>query len=96
MLGDRSRLSGRLRDKVAGAEARTAHNTDAILNVAINYNPVLDPHKQSSVQLQGSSGVMQRLFRFKTDTNPEIGLNWDTEPSLALDLRSSSTGNGVM
>ncbi|TMB89807.1 MAG: isoprenyl transferase [Chloroflexi bacterium] len=37
VLGDRSRLSGRLRDKVAGAEARTAHNTDAILNVAINY-----------------------------------------------------------
>ena len=37
VLGDRSRLSGRLRDKVAGAEARTDRNTDAILNVAINY-----------------------------------------------------------
>jgi len=37
ILGDRSRLSARLRDRVATAEAQTAHNTTAILNVAINY-----------------------------------------------------------
>ena len=37
VLGDRGRLSDRLRDKVADAEALTAHNTSAILNVAINY-----------------------------------------------------------
>jgi undecaprenyl diphosphate synthase len=37
VLGDRSRLSNRLRDKVADAEAKTSHNTNAILNVAINY-----------------------------------------------------------
>src|SRR4051794_19447649 len=36
------------------------------LNSTLNYNPMLDPHKQSSVQQQGSAGVMQRLFRFKT------------------------------
>jgi undecaprenyl diphosphate synthase len=37
VLGDRSRLNNRLRDKVASAEALTSHNTKAILNVAINY-----------------------------------------------------------
>ena len=37
VLGDRSRLSNRLRDKVGDAEALTSHNTKAILNVAINY-----------------------------------------------------------
>jgi undecaprenyl diphosphate synthase len=37
VLGDRSGLSSRLRGKVAGAEQRTAGNTRAILNVAINY-----------------------------------------------------------
>jgi undecaprenyl diphosphate synthase len=37
VLGDRARLSNRLRDKVADAEALTSHNTNAILNVAINY-----------------------------------------------------------
>jgi undecaprenyl diphosphate synthase len=37
VLGERERLSPRLRDKVAGAEQRTAGNTRAILNVAINY-----------------------------------------------------------
>jgi undecaprenyl diphosphate synthase len=37
ILGDRERLSSRLQDKVADAEARTAHNTKGVLNVAINY-----------------------------------------------------------
>jgi peptide/nickel transport system substrate-binding protein len=58
------------------------------LNVAINFNPMLDPQKQSSVQLQGAGGVMQRLFSFKTGTDPSVGLNWDPEPSLALSAES--------
>jgi undecaprenyl diphosphate synthase len=37
ILGDRERLSGSLQEKVGAAEARTARNTKAILNVAINY-----------------------------------------------------------
>ena len=37
VLGERERLSERLRDKVAAAEARTQGNTRAVLNVAINY-----------------------------------------------------------
>jgi undecaprenyl diphosphate synthase len=37
IIGDRSRLSDRLREKVHAAEALTAGNTKAILNVAINY-----------------------------------------------------------
>ncbi|MBV8302456.1 MAG: di-trans,poly-cis-decaprenylcistransferase [Candidatus Dormibacteraeota bacterium] len=37
VIGERERLSDRLRDKVGAAEARTAHNTKAVLNVAINY-----------------------------------------------------------
>ena len=37
VLGDRKQLSEPLQKKVAGAEQRTAHNTQAILNVAINY-----------------------------------------------------------
>jgi undecaprenyl diphosphate synthase len=37
ILGDRERLSDRLRDKVAEAEGRTGGNTRAVLNVAINY-----------------------------------------------------------
>ncbi|HTE86397.1 MAG TPA: ABC transporter substrate-binding protein [Dehalococcoidia bacterium] len=62
--------------------------TGGTLNVAINYNPMLDPHKQSSVQLQGAGGVMQRLFRFKTGLDPQTGLNWDIEPALALSAES--------
>jgi undecaprenyl diphosphate synthase len=37
VIGDRSKLSSRLRAKVGRAEAKTAANTTAILNVAINY-----------------------------------------------------------
>jgi undecaprenyl diphosphate synthase len=37
VLGDRARLSGSLQQKVAQAEALTAGDTSAILNVAINY-----------------------------------------------------------
>lgn len=37
VIGDRTQLSERLQHKVAEAEAITAHNTNAILNVAINY-----------------------------------------------------------
>ncbi|MHB8718073.1 MAG: polyprenyl diphosphate synthase [Candidatus Dormibacteria bacterium] len=36
-LGDRSKLSARLQDKVAAAEQLTSGNARAILNVAINY-----------------------------------------------------------
>jgi undecaprenyl diphosphate synthase len=37
ILGDRKQLSDRLQHKVAEAEQLTAHNTQAVLNVAINY-----------------------------------------------------------
>ena len=37
VIGDRMQLSDRLQRKVGDAEALTAHNTRAILNVAINY-----------------------------------------------------------
>lgn len=37
VIGDRTQLSERLQRKVAEAERITAHNTSAILNVAINY-----------------------------------------------------------
>jgi undecaprenyl diphosphate synthase len=37
VLGERERLSPRLRDKVHEAESRTEHNTRGVLNVAINY-----------------------------------------------------------
>ena len=37
VIGDRTQLSERLQRKVAEAELLTAHNTSAILNVAINY-----------------------------------------------------------
>ncbi len=37
VIGDRTQLSERLQRKVADAEGITAHNTNAILNVAINY-----------------------------------------------------------
>jgi len=37
VFGDRARLSVSLQEKVAQAEALTAHDTSAILNVAINY-----------------------------------------------------------
>jgi undecaprenyl diphosphate synthase len=37
VIGDRTQLSDRLQRQVAEAELLTAHNTNAILNVAINY-----------------------------------------------------------
>ncbi len=58
------------------------------LNVYQNFNPMLDPQKQSSVGFQGSGGVMQRLFRFKTGANPSVGLNHELEPELALSAES--------
>ena len=37
IIGDRERLSSRLRQKVEECEARTSHNRSNLLNVAINY-----------------------------------------------------------
>jgi peptide/nickel transport system substrate-binding protein len=58
------------------------------LNVSVNFNPMLDPQKQSSVQLQGSGGVMQRLFRFKTGADPTVGLNHEIENAMAASVES--------
>jgi len=58
------------------------------LNVFLNYNPMLDPHKQSSVQQQGSAGVMQRLFRYKVGADPKTTLDRVIEPDLALSAES--------
>jgi peptide/nickel transport system substrate-binding protein len=68
--------------------AQAAPQPGGTLNVYLNFNPMLDPQKQSSVQQQGSAGVMSRLFRFKTGADPMTSLNREIEPSLALSAES--------
>jgi peptide/nickel transport system substrate-binding protein len=72
----------------SAAAAQSTPKTGGTLNVLLNFNPMLDPQKQSSVQQQGSAGVMSRLFRFKTGSDPNIALNRDVEADLALTAES--------
>jgi peptide/nickel transport system substrate-binding protein len=58
------------------------------LNVYLGFNPMLDPHKQSSVQQQGSAGIMQRLFRFAVGPDATTTLNRQIEPDLGLSAES--------
>jgi peptide/nickel transport system substrate-binding protein len=74
--------------QVATQAAQAAPQPGGMLNVYLNFNPMLDPQKQSSVQQQGSAGVMERLFRFKTSTDPTTSLNRELEPDLALTAES--------
>src|SRR5579864_3761544 len=62
--------------------------TGGTLTVTQNFNPMLDPQKQSSVQYQGAGGVMQRLLRFQTGADPNTGLSHIVEPDLATSVES--------
>lgn len=47
-------------------------------------NPTLDPHKVQGVTNTGIAGVMSRVFRFKTDTDPSFSTNHVLENDLAV------------
>jgi peptide/nickel transport system substrate-binding protein len=87
------RSGGQTRPAASGAQSSPQASggnpqQGGTLNVLLNFNPMLDPHKQSSVQQQGSAGVMQRLFRFKVGPDPKTTLNREIEPDLALTAES--------
>jgi peptide/nickel transport system substrate-binding protein len=54
----------------------------------VQYNPPLDPQKVSAGAQTIVSGVMSRVFRFKTGADPAVITNHDVEPDLGLSAES--------
>ena len=60
-----------------------------VLNSTVSSNVVLDPQALSQVATDlVASGVLSRLFRFKTSSDPNEINNHDVEPDLALSAES--------
>lgn len=80
ILGDKSRFSQRLQDKIASAEALTENNTGMVLNVAANYGGQWDI-------LQATKKAMQKLI--------EQGLEPDsmTEEMISAELSTAGEPN---
>src|SRR5689334_7547282 len=57
------------------------------LNVAIAANTLLDPHLLSS-GVSVMSASLSRPFRFKSGVDPQVGMNAEIEPDLALTSES--------
>jgi peptide/nickel transport system substrate-binding protein len=57
------------------------------LNVAIAANTLLDPHLLSS-GVSVMSASLSRPFRFKSGVDPQVGMNAEIEPDLALSAES--------
>jgi peptide/nickel transport system substrate-binding protein len=58
------------------------------LNTYVGANPVLDPQKTSSAGQQAVGGVMSRLFRFRTGTDPNVVNDHNVENDLGISLES--------
>ncbi|MDC4167384.1 isoprenyl transferase [Photobacterium damselae] len=88
ILGDKSRFSQRLQDKIASAEALTENNTGMVLNVAANYGGQWDI-------LQATKKAMQKLIEqgLEPDSMTEemisAELSTAGEPDVDLLIRTS-------
>ena len=72
-----------------GAQAgQGAPQSGGTLNAYLSYNAPLDPQKVSANAQQAISGVMSRVFRFKTGTDPAVITNHDIENDLGISAES--------
>jgi peptide/nickel transport system substrate-binding protein len=76
----------------AGSTAvRSAQGTPVdggVFNSYLGANPVLDPQKTSSAGQQAVGGVMSRVFRYRTGTDPNLVNDHDVENDLGVSLES--------
>ena len=61
-------------------------------NAYLPYNAPLDPHKVSANAQQAVSGVLSRLFRFKTGADPAVIADHNVEPDLAVSVEAPDVG----
>ena len=54
----------------------------------LNFNPTLDPQRNSALGQQSISGVMSRVFRFKTGADPNVSANHEIENDLGISAES--------
>jgi peptide/nickel transport system substrate-binding protein len=85
LLGCNSRNQPSGGPNATGAQATP--KPGGTLNVAIAANTLLDPHLLSS-GVSVMSASLSRPFRFKSGVDPQVGMNGETEPDLALSAES--------
>ncbi|WP_305464706.1 isoprenyl transferase [Photobacterium leiognathi] len=88
IIGDTTRFSGRLQEKIATAEALTADNTGMVLNVAANYGgqwDILEAAKQLAQRAVDNGLDISEL----TEQDLESGLSTYGLPDVDLLIRTS-------
>ncbi|WP_407082679.1 polyprenyl diphosphate synthase [Photobacterium leiognathi] len=88
IIGDTTRFSGRLQEKIATAEALTADNTGMVLNVAANYGgqwDILEAAKQLAQRAVDNGFNISEL----TEQDLESGLSTYGLPDVDLLIRTS-------
>ncbi|WP_407081944.1 polyprenyl diphosphate synthase [Photobacterium leiognathi] len=88
IIGDTTRFSGRLQEKIATAEALTADNTGMVLNVAANYGgqwDILEAAKQLAQRAVDNGLDINEL----TEQDLESGLSTYGLPDVDLLIRTS-------
>jgi peptide/nickel transport system substrate-binding protein len=83
----RSSNSGSSSIPSAGQPAQTPKQ-GGTFTAYVQYNPPLDPQKVSAGAQTIVSGVMSRVFRFKTGADPAVITNHDVEPDAGLSAES--------
>jgi peptide/nickel transport system substrate-binding protein len=58
------------------------------LNIYLNYNTPLDPHKTTASFHEVTAGVYSRIFKFKTAADVQVALDHDVENELAVSAES--------
>ncbi len=79
---------GAARQGVAASSSPESPKTGGTLNVYLNFNPPLDPHKISASAQDAPGGAMSRLFRFKTGVDPKAGTDHELENDLGVSAES--------
>jgi peptide/nickel transport system substrate-binding protein len=68
--------------------AQDAPRPGGTFNAYLPYNAPLDPHKVSANAQQAVSGVLSRLFRFKTGSEAAVIADHNIEPDLAVSVEA--------
>jgi peptide/nickel transport system substrate-binding protein len=71
-----------------GGGSGQAPKSGGTFTAYVQYNPPLDPQKVSAGAQTIVGGVMSRIFRFKTGSDPQVITNHDVESDLGLSAES--------
>jgi peptide/nickel transport system substrate-binding protein len=72
----------------SGATSGQTPTPGGTFTAYVQYNPPLDPQKVSAGAQTIVGGVMSRVFRFKTGTDPQVITNHEVESDLGLSAES--------